>query len=116
MTPDTLFAIASNSKLFLSISVGLLIHNRTLADDLKRQTGVELSWKTRVRDLFGEDWTMWDEHTERGATIADLLGHRTGMPRHDYSSVQRKGNVREMVRCLPELLAMALNAGIDSEA
>lgn len=97
MTPDTLFAIASNSKLFLSISVGLLIHNRTVAGDFKRQTGVELSWKTRMRDLLGADWTMWDEDIERGSTIADLLGHRTGMPRHDYSSVQRKGNVKEMV-------------------
>lgn len=97
ITPDTLFAIASNSKLFLSISVGLIIHNTTLAEDFKRRTGKELGWKTRMRDLLGDDWTLWDEDIERGATIADLLGHRTGLPRHDYSGTVRKGNVKEMV-------------------
>lgn len=50
-----------------------------------------------MRDLLGEDWTLWDEDIERGATIADLLGHRTGFPRHDYSGTVRKGNVKEMV-------------------
>ena len=33
MTPDSVFAIASNSKLFLAVSVGFLISNKTLAED-----------------------------------------------------------------------------------
>ena len=33
MTPDSVFAIASNSKLFLAVSVGFLICNKTLAED-----------------------------------------------------------------------------------
>ena len=33
MTPDSVFAIASDSKLFLAISVGLLVSNKTLAEE-----------------------------------------------------------------------------------
>jgi hypothetical protein len=56
-----------------------------------------------MRDLLGEDWAILDEDIERGATVADLLGHRTGMPRHDYSGTTRKGNVKEMVSVLSRL-------------
>jgi CubicO group peptidase (beta-lactamase class C family) len=35
MTPDSVFAIASNSKLFPSFSVGLLVSNKTLAEQRK---------------------------------------------------------------------------------
>jgi CubicO group peptidase (beta-lactamase class C family) len=97
VTPDTLFAIASNSKLFLALSVGLIIHNMTLADDFRVQHGVELGWSTRMRDLLGEDWEMWDEDATKGATIADLLTHRTGLPRHDFMRVSREGGIREQV-------------------
>jgi hypothetical protein len=50
-----------------------------------------------MRDLLGQDWEMWDEDVTKGANIADLLGHRTGLPRHDYVRVWRKGGVREQV-------------------
>ena len=33
LTPDSVFAIASNSKLFLAMSVGFLISNKTLVED-----------------------------------------------------------------------------------
>lgn len=97
VTPDSLFAVASNSKLFLALSVGLLVYNKTLADDFKTEHGVELGWSTRMRDLLGEDWEMWDEDATKGATIADLLIHRTGLPRHDYMRVSREGGIREQV-------------------
>ena len=92
MTPDSVFAIASNSKLFLAMSVGLLVHNKTLAEE----RGEELKWSTKIRDLIPE-WGLMDEEMDRGVSLQDMLSHRTGMPRHDYSGTQRKGGVSEMV-------------------
>jgi CubicO group peptidase (beta-lactamase class C family) len=92
MTPDSVFAIASNSKLFLAISVGLLVSNKTLAEE----RGKEIKWSTKIRDLVPE-WGLMDEEMDRGVSLQDMLSHRTGMPRHDYSGVQRNGGVSEMV-------------------
>ena len=93
MTPDSVFAIASNSKLFLAFSVGLLISNKTLAEE----RGKEIKWSTKVRDLIPE-WGLMDEEMDRGVTLQDMLSHRTGMPRHDFSGVHREGGISEMVR------------------
>ena len=38
-----------------------------------------------------------DEEIYRRVSLQDMLSHRTGMPRHDFSGVQRKGSVFEMV-------------------
>ena len=92
MTPDSVFAIASNSKLFLAMSVGLLISNKTLAEE----RGEEIKWSTKIRDLIPE-WGLMDEEMDQGVSLQDMLSHRTGMPRHDLSGVQRKGGVSEMV-------------------
>jgi CubicO group peptidase (beta-lactamase class C family) len=93
VTPDTLFAIASNSKLFLSLSVGLLIKNETLA----KERGKNLDWTTQIRDVIPE-WGLMDEEADRGTTLLDMLSHRTGLPRHDFAGTQRPGGVAEMVR------------------
>lgn len=92
MTPDSMFAIASNSKLFLAISVGLLISNETLA----KERGSAIRWSTKVKDLIPE-WGLMDDEMSRGVTLQDMLSHRTGMPRHDYSGIQREGGISEMV-------------------
>ncbi|KAJ4465720.1 beta-lactamase/transpeptidase-like protein [Lentinula lateritia] len=92
VTPDSLFAIASNSKLFLSLSVGLLIENQTLAD----QMGRELSWSSRAIDVIPQ-WGLMDEDMERIVNIQDMLSHRTGMPRHDQSGRPLQGGVAEMI-------------------
>ena len=55
MTPDSVFAIASNSKLFLAMSVGFLISNKTLAEE----RGEEIKWSTIIRDLIPE-WGLMD--------------------------------------------------------
>lgn len=93
VTPDTVFAIASNSKLFLAYSVGLLIENSTL----REERGKELKWTTKAKDAFGSVWGLMDEDMDRRTNIQDMLSHRTGMPRHDFSGVARKGGVAEMV-------------------
>ena len=91
--PDTVFAIASNSKLFLSISVGLLISNETLA----QQRGQKIGWSTKIQDLIPE-FRLLDEDVGRKVTIQDMLSHRTGLPRHDMSEPLEKGAGRESVR------------------
>jgi CubicO group peptidase (beta-lactamase class C family) len=93
MTPDSVFAIASNSKLFLAFSVGLLVSNKTLAEE----RGKEIKWSTKIKELIPE-WGLMDEDMDKGVTLQDMLSHRTGMPRHDFSGVQREGGVSEMVR------------------
>ncbi|PPR01447.1 hypothetical protein CVT26_015080 [Gymnopilus dilepis] len=95
VTPDSLFAIASNSKLVLAFSVGLLISNKTLAEE----RGKEIKWNTKIRDLIPE-WGLMDEDMDRGVSIQDMLSHRTGMPRHDYSGVSREGGISEMISTL----------------
>ncbi|KAJ7092895.1 beta-lactamase/transpeptidase-like protein [Mycena belliarum] len=95
VTPDTLFAIASNSKLFLSLSVGLLIKNESLAV----ARGERLRWDTKIKSVIPE-WGLMDEEMERGVMIQDMLSHRTGIPRHDSSGFARKGGVSEMISTL----------------
>ncbi|KAJ7651365.1 beta-lactamase/transpeptidase-like protein [Roridomyces roridus] len=92
VTPDTLFAIASNSKLFLAASVGLLIKNTSLADD----RGAALRWDTKISEVLPE-WGLMDEGMQNGVMIQDMLSHRTGLPRHDMSASVRQGGVKEMI-------------------
>jgi CubicO group peptidase (beta-lactamase class C family) len=92
VTSDTLFAIASNSKLFLSLSVGLLISNDTLA----KERGAELEWRTKARSVIPE-WKLLEEDMDQGVSFQDMLSHRTGMPRHDFAGVKLDGGVSEMV-------------------
>ncbi|KAJ7017530.1 beta-lactamase/transpeptidase-like protein, partial [Mycena alexandri] len=95
VTPDTVFAIASDSKLFLSMAVGLLIKNESLA----AQRGETLRWDTKIATLLPE-WGLVDPEMQRGVTIQDMLSHRTGMPPHDYSGYARVGGVPEMISTL----------------
>ncbi|KAG6819429.1 hypothetical protein H0H93_011956 [Arthromyces matolae] len=76
VTEHTLFAIGSNSKLFTSLATGLLIENVTLSP--------RLSWNSKIASLIPE-WALEDPVATKQATIIDLMSHRTGMPRHDYS-------------------------------
>ncbi|KAJ7049059.1 beta-lactamase/transpeptidase-like protein [Mycena amicta] len=80
VSPDTLFAIASDSKLFTAVAVGLLIKNQSLAE----ARGKPLRWDTRIADVLGDEWGLMDEEMQRGVTLQDMLSHRTGMPRHDF--------------------------------
>ncbi|KAL1701299.1 beta-lactamase/transpeptidase-like protein [Schizophyllum commune] len=72
---DTLFAIASNSKLFTAISAGLLISNDSLE--------TPLTWETKLKSIIPE-WKMADHFASAETTITDAMSHRTGLPRHDF--------------------------------
>ncbi|KAF7349434.1 Beta-lactamase class penicillin binding protein [Mycena sanguinolenta] len=75
VTPETLFAIGSNSKLFDVLATGLLISNETLIP--------RISWNSKVASIIPE-WKLMDPVATRESTIVDLMSHRTGLPRHDF--------------------------------
>ncbi|WP_436209216.1 serine hydrolase [Caballeronia sp. LjRoot31] len=70
MTPATGFPIASNTKLFTAVAAGLLV-DRGL-----------LSFDRPIRD-FVPSLSFYDKSLDEAVTLRDMLGHRTGVPRHD---------------------------------
>ncbi|MCA1710573.1 MAG: serine hydrolase [Actinobacteria bacterium] len=69
-TPETLFAIASDSKAFTAALCA------TFVDEGK------LEWDKPVRDVV--PWfQLQDPHASELVSVRDLLSHRTGLPRHD---------------------------------
>ncbi|CAK5283245.1 unnamed protein product [Mycena citricolor] len=95
--PDTLFAVASDSKLFTAVAVGLLVANETLAG----QRGRRVRWDTPIGELLPE-WGLWDARAAQ-VTLQDMLTHRTGIPRHEYSGQVRGGGLPEMISTLRHL-------------
>ncbi|PFH49059.1 hypothetical protein AMATHDRAFT_63996 [Amanita thiersii Skay4041] len=95
ITPDTIFGIGSNSKLFVSFSVGLLVSNETLA----KERGKALDWNTKAKDVL-PGWGLMDETASKSASIQDMLTHRTGMPRHENSIAVKPGGKAEMIAML----------------
>ncbi len=70
VTPDTLFAIGSNSKAFTAASLGILV------DEGK------LDWDKPVRQYI-PSFKMNDDYVTEHLTPRDLVTHRSGLPRHD---------------------------------
>ncbi|WVQ78590.1 hypothetical protein IAT38_000676 [Cryptococcus sp. DSM 104549] len=77
---DTLFSIASNTKLFTALSVGLLIANGTTLPN-----GQVLSLTTKIKDIL-PDWELLDEYASDHVDVLDLMSMRSGLPRHDFSN------------------------------
>ncbi|KAJ7154569.1 beta-lactamase/transpeptidase-like protein [Mycena filopes] len=76
ISPDTIFSLGSNSKLFDILSTGLLISNASLTP--------QISWTTKIASVIPE-WKLMDPFASAQSTITDLMSHRTGMPRHDFT-------------------------------
>lgn len=73
MTDDTRFAMASVTKSFTAMSVAQLV------DDGK------LEWDKPVREYMPE-FILNDPYVTQNVTVRDMLCHRTGLPRHDFSA------------------------------
>jgi CubicO group peptidase (beta-lactamase class C family) len=72
VTPNTLFAIGSCSKAFTSSVLGMLrSENKVNFDESPR---------TYVREL-----KFFNDDLNSNVIIKDLMSHRTGLPRHDFS-------------------------------
>lgn len=72
VTPNTLFAIGSCSKAFTSLLLGLLAKDGKLEFD-----------KPAREYLPG--LKFFNNEMNNGITVRDMMCHRTGLPRHDYS-------------------------------
>ncbi len=64
--PDTVFAVASNTKAFVATTLGLLV------------TDGQLDWDDRVVAHL-PDLKLWDEYTTSRLRVRDLLCHRSGL-------------------------------------
>lgn len=71
-TGDTLYQIGSCSKAFTSALVAIFV-DKGLID-----------WDTPVRE-YVPDLRFYDDYTTANCTLRDVLCHRTGVPRHEYS-------------------------------
>ncbi len=62
--PQTLFEVASNSKLFAALATGLLVHNDSLSP--------RLSWDSKVASVI-PDWQLVDPVAAQEADLLDIL-------------------------------------------
>src|SRR5215213_3186992 len=70
-TITTTQPIASNTKLFTAVAVGLLVEEG------------KLRWDEPVKQ-FVPAIRFYNDELDRSATIRDMLSHRTGVTRHDF--------------------------------
>lgn len=90
MTRDTMHIIASCSKSFTSTTIAMLV------DEGK------LDWNTPIVEYLPH-FRLKDPVTSRLVTIADMLSHRTGLPRHDMIWVDNVVKYSEILERLPHL-------------
>ena len=69
---NTMYQIGSCSKAFTAALVAILVDQG------------KLNWDTPIRE-YVPNVKFYDEFTSKECTLRDLLSHRTGMPRHEYS-------------------------------
>ncbi len=70
VTPNTLFQIASNTKLFTATAIGFLVNDG------------KLEWDQPIRNFVPKIRFNTDD-LNKNVTIRDMLSHRTGISRHD---------------------------------
>jgi CubicO group peptidase (beta-lactamase class C family) len=70
VTPNTLYQIASNTKLFTTIAIGMLVEQG------------KLDWDKPIKNYVPSIQFYNDELTNT-VTVHDMLSHRTGISRHD---------------------------------
>ncbi|KAF2456775.1 beta-lactamase/transpeptidase-like protein [Lineolata rhizophorae] len=95
-TPETLYYGGSTTKSFVAAAIQLLIEDSANSSN-------PLRLRTPVSDLIREDFVLPDSYMTTHATFEDLLSHRTGMPRHDFSYGGANLTVRDIVRSLRHL-------------
>jgi CubicO group peptidase (beta-lactamase class C family) len=70
ITANTLFPIASNTKLFTAVAAGFLVEEG------------KLTWDRPIRESI-PSIEFYDNSLNNTITLRDMLGHRTGITRHD---------------------------------
>src|SRR5438105_6420432 len=77
VTPQTMFTIASNTKLFTAVAAGFLVEEG------------KLTWDRPIRESV-PTIEFYDSALNNTVTLRDMLAHRTGITRHD--SIWYKSN------------------------
>src|SRR5215471_5357773 len=70
ITQNTLFPIASNTKLFTAVTAGFLVEEG------------KLTWDKPIRESV-RSIEFYDNSLNNSITLRDMLAHRTGITRHD---------------------------------
>ncbi|MGC9777847.1 MAG: serine hydrolase [Candidatus Heimdallarchaeota archaeon] len=70
-TKDTVFSIGSSTKSFTSTAIAMLVEDGLL------------EWDKPVKNYCSE-FKFKDSYINENVTIQDILGHRTGLPGHDF--------------------------------
>ena len=70
VTPKTLYQIASNTKLFTAVSIGMLVDQG------------KLDWDKPIHNYI-PSIEFYNNDLNNSITIRDMLSHRTGISRHD---------------------------------
>ncbi|KAF7540163.1 hypothetical protein G7054_g1616 [Neopestalotiopsis clavispora] len=101
-TADTLFDIASCSKSLTAASVALLVESDKYP---------EVKWDAKMSKLLPDDFVLSEESYTNDVTVEDVLSHRTGMPRHDWSYMgiraSQPDDTKSIVRSLRHLAVAA---------
>ena len=84
VTENTLFAIGSCTKAFTASILGML------------ESEGKLSLDKPVRDYLPE-LKFQNEYTNNHVTLRDMMCHRTGLPRHDFSWYGSTANRKELL-------------------
>jgi CubicO group peptidase (beta-lactamase class C family) len=90
ITENTLFQIASNTKLFTATAIGLLVNEG------------KLDWDKPIRN-FVPSIQFYNNELNNTITIRDMLSHRTGVTRHDliwYKSDFNRAELFEKLKYL----------------
>lgn len=84
VTPETIFAIGSSTKSFTAASAGIMV------DDGK------LDWHTPIRKWL-PGFELQDRFATERMNVADLLCHRSGLPRHDLLWIDTPRTREELI-------------------
>ena len=91
ITANTLFQIASNTKLFTATSIDLLVNEGKLDCDKP------------IRN-FVPSIKFYNNELNNSITIRDMLSHRTGVTRHDLIWYKADFNSAELFEKLKKLI------------
>ena len=81
---ETLYQIGSCTKAFTAALCAVCVDKGLV------------SWDTPIRE-YAPDIRFYDDYVSNNVTLRDVLAHRTGMPRHEYSWYNAPFNRAELV-------------------
>jgi CubicO group peptidase (beta-lactamase class C family) len=96
VTPNTLFQIASNTKLFTATSIGFLVDEGKMA------------WDEPIKKIVPQI-QFYNDELNAHVTIRDMLSHRTGISRHDgiwYKSAFTRQELFDRIKYLEPSLPL----------